>query len=171
MSDWLSEFRQVRRRIAKLRDVGIEPVEVVLSPETWPRLQHAYSEFTPGLLPKALVVRDVLGLRGRLAAGASGCIIRCFGGIHFPPDPAVTDSFIDLPRLLFGRAPRRPRERGALTAHLANSRVKRACSQELSRRGSVAASVGPPRRAAFDAAPSRVEPRGGSPGSALAETL
>lgn len=93
-----SELRQVRNRIADLRKLGHDPMEVVLSPDTWSRLQVQHKEGTPGLIGR-LAVRDVLGVRGRLVEGVAGCSIRYFGGIDFPPDPAVTDGFVDLAHL------------------------------------------------------------------------
>ena len=74
-------------------------MEIILSPETWFRLRREYLAVTPGLPPRTLAVRDVLGVRGRLVAGAQGCVIRYFGGVDFPPDQAVVDGFIDLSRL------------------------------------------------------------------------
>lgn len=93
-----SELRQVRNRIAKLRKAGNDPMEVILSPETWIQLKREYLSLTPQLQPLKLSVRDVLGVRGRLRAGTYGCVIRYFGGVDFPPDPAITDGFIDRAR-------------------------------------------------------------------------
>lgn len=96
MSGGSSELRQVRARIEKLRAAGQDPLEVILSPETWNRLMREYLAFTPGLQPARVAVRNVLGVRGRLVAGAQGCAIRYFGGMDLPPDQAVVDGFIDL---------------------------------------------------------------------------
>ena len=88
-------LQQVRNRIANLREAGTDPMEVILSPETWIQLKREYLSLTPRLQPLKLSVRDVLSVRGRLVAGTYGCVIRYFGGVEFPPDPAITDGFVD----------------------------------------------------------------------------
>ncbi len=98
MSAETPELRQVCARIEKLRAAGQDPLEVILSPETWDRLKRQHRAVTQGLPSRRLAVRDVLGVRGRLVAGAQGCAIRYFGGVDLPPDQAVSDGFIDLSR-------------------------------------------------------------------------
>lgn len=93
------ELRQLRQRIDALRNSGRDPMEVMMSPETWSRLQQQHRFSTPNLLPKRLSVREVLGVRGRLVPGIGGCTIRYFGGMDLPPNIPLPDTFIDPSRL------------------------------------------------------------------------
>lgn len=93
------EFHDIRHRIAALRARQLEPMEVVMSPETWECLKQQHRDVTPGLNPQVISSRSVFGLRIKLAPGTRGCIIRYFGGMDLPQDQAVTDGFIDLSRL------------------------------------------------------------------------
>lgn len=89
------ELTQLRKRIARLVARGVVPIEVIMSPETWDRLKRQYRASVSGLSPRVISCRDVLGVRNKLAPGAQGAVIRYFGGMDFPLDPALEDGFID----------------------------------------------------------------------------
>jgi hypothetical protein len=96
------ELNQLRQRIARLLDQGFIPMEVILSPESWERLKRQYRASVPGLPPKVISAREMLGVRNKLVPGTQGAIIRYFGGMDFPPDQAVEDGFIDLSKTSVG---------------------------------------------------------------------
>lgn len=99
------ELNQLRERIDRLVCQGVIPIEVIMSPETWERLKRQYCANAPGLTPRVISSRDVLGLRNKLVPGAQGAVVRYFGGMDFPPDQAVEDGFIDLSKFRVGRGP------------------------------------------------------------------
>ena len=92
----LDELRRLKARIARLRSSGVEPMEIIMSAATWEVLKAAHCAGTPGLTPKILSCREILGLRNKLVPGTRGCIIRYFGGMDLPPEQAVVaDGFGD----------------------------------------------------------------------------
>lgn len=74
-------LRGVRSRLAALRTEGLDPIEVMMEPAIWDRLQAENRIVTPGLIGR-LAGRDVLGARVTLLPACHGIVIRYFGGME-----------------------------------------------------------------------------------------
>jgi hypothetical protein len=104
------ELQALRARVERLLLAGLQPIEVVMAPETWENLQRQHASACPAGRASTASAREVLGFRSRLVPGAQGCVIRYFGAIDLPPDEAVSEGFIDLDSLRVGRRSTRDRD-------------------------------------------------------------
>jgi hypothetical protein len=89
----------IRDRVAALRAKGLEPIEVIMSPETWQDLRREYRAGSAAPVGRVILARMVFGLRSQLVPGTLGTAIRYFGGTDVSPDQALTDRFNRSPSL------------------------------------------------------------------------
>ena len=87
----------LNKRIERLRQQGAVPIEIIMSPETWEDLKREHRARFVGRYPKLIPARVILGARNKLVPGTTGCVIRYFGGMDFPPDQAGVGGKIDGP--------------------------------------------------------------------------
>jgi hypothetical protein len=75
-------LRKVHQRLKRLRNQGLEPIEAIMTADTWDALQAEHRAATPGMLGR-LAGRDVLGIRIKLQPACRGVVIKYFGGMDF----------------------------------------------------------------------------------------
>jgi hypothetical protein len=73
---------KVRRRLANLRNQGLEPIEAIMTPATLHVLHAEHRAATPGMLGR-LAGRDLLGIRVKVLPACPGVVIKYFGGMDF----------------------------------------------------------------------------------------
>jgi hypothetical protein len=77
-----AELHKVRQRLSALRSQGLQPIEAIMTPETWGVLQAEHRAATPGMLGR-LAGRDLLGIRVNMLPACPGVVIKYFGGMDF----------------------------------------------------------------------------------------